>query len=685
MQCDLERSRRLYQTLQLPDFSTVEVVRQAYKVLALKYHPDKNLNDPSAAEKFRSICIAYEILSNIERKRKYDSMLRMHQPLGPSPFVPGLKTSCTTPSNVTSNIYEELSTYASKKAQRRVRTPSVSTPRSERPSLYTKEQKVFFKKREKEHQAELRKRCEQEKREQRERELEKLRHQQLKREEAQQIYQMHRAVNSARRSHSSSMRQRSTNDEVRLHSNTVQRGSSQPPVKAATPAGVSAMKILGSPVRSSRIHASAEGRPLPRTGFVRETKNNSSCCFNFSTMNSEHTGIHEGNSVVLEVRQSGRRSEPERSTDFPLRQRVADTLQLDFENRLNVIVLNERNGREQVVVPQEAFERRKLFREYEHKTRHLLMEAVKAESRNGERGRKVLGRVRVSSIESVAADIRVGAQFKCTIGENNRRGSGVDRAAMWRGSSLANGQSSPANRRCSVEEAPSLSELDELMAGKRLQHLVSTGVGVGEESKLIACDCNRNDDEHLLDEGCFSTAFEHRRNDIMNEEDAEWNGLLVLIQERLSRCELEHCEKHDVLRLIKCRANERQALQLANEERARLVERESSASTILALQMSVRKLERLLCSFSTGGFRDLNHTEVTGVLKNGSDSWTGLESGMLNVDGGSEDYLEDVRRSYAAPFRTAGDGSFTMTPFLVGESVVSSQHHGPASLQKFCN
>jgi len=47
-------------------------IRQAYKKLVLKYHPDKNAGDPDAAEKFKACSEAYEILSNEEKRSQYD-------------------------------------------------------------------------------------------------------------------------------------------------------------------------------------------------------------------------------------------------------------------------------------------------------------------------------------------------------------------------------------------------------------------------------------------------------------------------------------------------------------------------------------------------------------------------------------------------------------------------------------
>lgn len=62
----------LYAILELPKGSSIEEVKKAYKRLARKYHPDLNPNDLSAEEKFKEISEAYAILSDPEKKKKYD-------------------------------------------------------------------------------------------------------------------------------------------------------------------------------------------------------------------------------------------------------------------------------------------------------------------------------------------------------------------------------------------------------------------------------------------------------------------------------------------------------------------------------------------------------------------------------------------------------------------------------------
>jgi DnaJ-class molecular chaperone len=51
--------------------ATPEEIKQAYRTLALKYHPDRN-PDPQAAEMFKQISHAYSVLSNEEQRRIYD-------------------------------------------------------------------------------------------------------------------------------------------------------------------------------------------------------------------------------------------------------------------------------------------------------------------------------------------------------------------------------------------------------------------------------------------------------------------------------------------------------------------------------------------------------------------------------------------------------------------------------------
>jgi len=54
-----------------PDVSVADI-RKAYKKMAVKYHPDKNPNNPSAVEKFKEVSEAYEVLSDENKRKSYD-------------------------------------------------------------------------------------------------------------------------------------------------------------------------------------------------------------------------------------------------------------------------------------------------------------------------------------------------------------------------------------------------------------------------------------------------------------------------------------------------------------------------------------------------------------------------------------------------------------------------------------
>ncbi|MEL6929101.1 MAG: J domain-containing protein [Cyanobacteria bacterium J06600_6] len=76
--------RNYYEMLGVTKNASSSEIKKAYRTLAIKYHPDRNLGNKAAEEKFKDINEAYEVLSDQTRRSQYD------QSLNRKPFKGGI-------------------------------------------------------------------------------------------------------------------------------------------------------------------------------------------------------------------------------------------------------------------------------------------------------------------------------------------------------------------------------------------------------------------------------------------------------------------------------------------------------------------------------------------------------------------------------------------------------------------
>jgi DnaJ-class molecular chaperone len=94
----MNKNNKLYEILEIDRSASLHTIKKAYRKLATKYHPDRN-KDPDAEEKFKEISHAYEILSDPEKRARYDQFGEengMNNTMNPFDFFMGQQRKQTT-------------------------------------------------------------------------------------------------------------------------------------------------------------------------------------------------------------------------------------------------------------------------------------------------------------------------------------------------------------------------------------------------------------------------------------------------------------------------------------------------------------------------------------------------------------------------------------------------------------
>jgi molecular chaperone DnaJ len=73
----MPQTKDYYAVLGVSASASQDEIKKQYRKLAAKLHPDKNPNDPKAADRFKEVTEAYHVVGDPEKRRQYDEMRRL--------------------------------------------------------------------------------------------------------------------------------------------------------------------------------------------------------------------------------------------------------------------------------------------------------------------------------------------------------------------------------------------------------------------------------------------------------------------------------------------------------------------------------------------------------------------------------------------------------------------------------
>lgn len=80
-----------YQLLDVPENASAHEIKVAYRKQAMRYHPDHNVGNEAAEERFKLVAEAYRVLADAEQRAHYDGWLERHRRLSMAPELADMR------------------------------------------------------------------------------------------------------------------------------------------------------------------------------------------------------------------------------------------------------------------------------------------------------------------------------------------------------------------------------------------------------------------------------------------------------------------------------------------------------------------------------------------------------------------------------------------------------------------